>query len=48
VLEEKATLDLMKIPHFRGMSSMDIAGQVSQSIIELKAFSFKMAMDEKR
>ena len=48
VLEEKAILDLMKIPQFRGMSSLDIAGQVSQSLIELKAFSFKIAMDEKR
>ena len=48
VLEEKAILELMKIPQFRGMSSLDIAGQVSQSLIELKAFSFKMAMDEKR
>ena len=48
VLEEKAILDLMRLPQFKGMSSLDIAGQVSQSIIELKAFSFKMAMDEKR
>jgi hypothetical protein len=30
------------------MSSLNIAGQVSQSLIELKAFSYKMAMDEKR
>ena len=48
VLEEKAILELMRLPQLKGMSSLDIAGQVSQSIIELKTFSFKMAMDEKR
>lgn len=39
---------MMKIPHFKGLSPYDIGHQVEFSLKELRNYSFKIAMEEKK
>jgi hypothetical protein len=48
VLKEQVILDLMKLSHFIGLSPAMIAEQIIHCFAELKNYSFKLAMEEKR